>query len=306
VKALLVINPKAGGGRSSDLLQRLETLVADRVTKDLTVSYTESTGHAAELAKEAAKAGHSLVIAAGGDGTVSECARGIYAVAEADRPVLAIVGLGTGSDFARGLGLSHRLSDYVEVIRTGNERACDLGLCTFDENVERTFLNVLSFGLGGLVDEYVASASRTLGAKATYFGASVRALVKGEPLDLRVSATREQGVTMEHRLRTFNFAVCNGSYFGSGMKIAPEAKLVDGLFDCVALGHTGKVLFALKSLSVYSGRHLQDPETAYFQAAALSVKRADGGTLTIDVDGEALRAKRADIRVAKGAIRLRA
>jgi diacylglycerol kinase (ATP) len=305
VKALLVINPKAGGGRSSDVLKRLERLVTDRVTKDLTVSYTESSGHATELAKAASKAGHELVIAAGGDGTVSECARGLYAVGEADRPALALVGLGTGSDFARGLGLSHRLADYVEVIRRGNEQACDLGVCTFDERVERTFLNVLSFGLGGLVDEYVSSASRMLGAKATYFGASVRALMQGEPLDLQVSSVRG-GTSKERRLRTFNFAVCNGSYFGSGMQIAPKAKLADGLFDCVALGHTGKVMFALKSLSVYSGRHLQDPETAHFQAATLSIKRADGGTLTIDVDGEALRAKQADIRVANGAIRLRA
>jgi diacylglycerol kinase (ATP) len=308
---VLIINPRAGGGHARERLAQVHDLVSKRLGP-CEMMQTQHAGHARALAEAATRAGASLIIAAGGDGTASECADGMARAARSD-VALGLIGLGTGGDFARGLGFEHRLDRYVDVLATGARIGCDLGAVewtTGSETGRTHFINVLSLGLGGLVDEFVASASRRFGSKLAYFGASARALAASEPLRLKVEVSRA-GETETRQLQTYMFALCNGRYFGSGMHIAPMAEVTDGQFECVALGSKktgadsqGKLAFALRSLAIYQGKHIADPTTHHFPADSIVVEREDGASIPLDIDGEPRRAERLTVTVKPSALTL--
>src|SRR5690606_33033672 len=101
-------------------------------------------------------------------------------------------------------------------------RPLDVGRFTGGGRSGHYFVNILSAGMGGLVDRYVADAPRMLGGKAAYFGASLKALLAARLGTIRCTVTND-GETAEHLVRSFMIAVCNGKYFGGGMKVAPMA-----------------------------------------------------------------------------------
>src|SRR5439155_23872050 len=77
------------------------------------------------------------------------------------------------------LGIEHRLDRYIDAIASGRERAVDVGKLTYragGETRTRWFVNIVSAGLGGLVDRYVGESGPALGGSAAYALAGARAL----------------------------------------------------------------------------------------------------------------------------------
>ena len=133
------------------------------------------------------------MVGLGGDGTLDEIVNGLLdGGSSAERgvgpggaqaalvPALGIVGTGTGGDFGRSLGIAHELGAYLAALRGGAERAVDVGWARFPDlhgrPVERHWINVLSAGVGGLVDRYAAAAPALLGGRLAYAQAAVRAV----------------------------------------------------------------------------------------------------------------------------------
>src|SRR5262249_1113905 len=133
------------------------------------------------------------------------------------------------------------------------------------------FVNILSVGMGGLVDRYVADAPRLLGGKAAYFGASLKALLNARLGKVRCTVTHG-GKTEEHLIASFMIAICNGRYFGGGMKVAPMAELDDGVFEIVALGATSKLGFAMTSGSIYKGDHIGQAGTVHVRGEKIKLE----------------------------------
>jgi YegS/Rv2252/BmrU family lipid kinase len=200
------------------------------------VSLTATPGHAIDLARQAAREGRKLVVAVGGDGTLHEVANGVLE-AGADTAV-GYIGQGTGGDFRRTLGIEHRLDAYIDAIAAGRELRVDVGRVQYrapsGEERRRFFVNILSAGLGGLVDRYVSDATRALGGKAAYYLASLRALARIRRGRLKCDVALD-GETQSREIDSFMIAVCNGRYFGSGMHVAPMARPDDGRFEVVSL-----------------------------------------------------------------------
>jgi diacylglycerol kinase family enzyme len=163
MRALLVVNPKATttSERSRDILVR-----ALRSEVDLTVEYTKRRGHAATLAREAARAGVDVVVALGGDGTVNETVNGLLTAEPgakdpaggADRrPALAVVPGGSTNVFARAVGLPKDWAESTYVIlqalRAGTSRTVGLGRAD-----DRYFTFCAGFGLDAEVIRRVERA----------------------------------------------------------------------------------------------------------------------------------------------------
>lgn len=309
MKPLLVVNPRSGGGRTGRTFPDLRRVIEARLG-ELDVAMTERMGHASELAERAAKDGRERVIAVGGDGTLSECTDGILRAGAGDAVVLGLVGQGTGGDFRKALGIEHRLDAYLDAIDAGHERRVDAGRARFVGHDgaprERHFVNILSAGMGGLVDDHVSRASRWLPGTAAYWFSSLRALL--EIVAGRVRCTI--GLRGEERTETFStfmIAMCNGRYFGSGMHVAPMAKIDDGVFEVVSMSAPGKLAFATRSQSIYDGKHLGKEGVAHFQCdrIRIEVENEDAKkTFLLDVDGEPLGAPPLDIEVRAGAVRM--
>ncbi|HEY3821664.1 MAG TPA: diacylglycerol kinase family protein [Polyangiaceae bacterium] len=307
---LVIVNPRSGGGRAGRTFTDVKA-VLERRLGSLDVAFTTHPAHAIELARDAAKRGTELVIAVGGDGTLHEVANGVLDAAVGDRTAVGYVGQGTGGDFRRTLGVEHRLDAYVEAIASGRKLAVDAGKLRYRDpggkDAARWFVNILSAGMGGLVDRYVSETTKALGGKAAYFLASTRALASCQRARLRCDVSLE-GDRHERSVDTFMIAICNGRYFGSGMHVAPMARPDDGRFEVVSMDASGKLAFAAFSRRIYEGKHLGAPGVQHFACDRIAIdlenERARRVFL-LDVDGEPLGGLPLEVELVKKALTLR-
>lgn len=305
---LVIYNPRAGGGRTARTFPQVRSVIERRLGP-VDAAPTERPGHAITLARDAAREGRRLVIAVGGDGTLNEVANGVLDAGS--ETAVGYVGQGTGGDFRRTLGVEHRLDRYVDVLAGGSDRKVDAGKVTFRTpdggTCSRWFVNVLSAGMGGLVDQHVARTTKAFGGSIAYFWASLRALSGCERARLTCTRTlRGERDVLE--LDAYVIAICNGRYFGSGMHVAPMADVQDGRFEVIAMDAPSKLGFAAFSRSIYRGDHLSAPGVNHFACDRLTIdlvgERAREVFL-LDVDGEALGGLPMEVEVAPGALRMR-
>lgn len=313
MKPLLVVNPRSGGGATGRVFGAMRETI-ERALGPVEVAMTERPGHGIDLAREGAIAGHPLVIAVGGDGTFHEVVNGLMTAkggeygTKADATRVGMIAQGTGGDFRKALGLEHRLDKYLDALKSGHERALDVGKFTGGGKTGHYFVNILSAGMGGLVDRYVADASRMLGGTAAYFGASLKALVNARLGNVKCTITND-GKTEEHQIRSYMIAICNGQFFGSGMKIAPMAQVDDGIFDVVALGATSKLGFAMTSRGIYTGAHIGQAGTVHLRGQKIVLDLANDDArdvFLLDVDGEPMGSLPLTVEVVPKALMLRA
>jgi YegS/Rv2252/BmrU family lipid kinase len=308
MKLGIIVNPTAGSGsarrRLPDILAALE-----RAKHDVTVLATEGPGHARELVHRARKLELDCLAVVGGDGTLNEVCQGY--LDEQGRvlegPALALVPAGTGGDFRRTFGLDGSLDQAVQRLNESAGRPIDLGVLalTADDGstVHRAFVNVTSFGLGGLTDRIVNSSPKWLGGKASFFLGAARALVayKNAPVRVRVDGK----VVLEAPI--FNVAIANGRYFGGGMMVAPDADPGDGAFDVIAMTDLTRAQGVALSQHIYKGSHLGRPGVSVARGQVVEAEPlVPGGEVLIDMDGETPGRLPLRASVARGALRLRA
>jgi diacylglycerol kinase (ATP) len=308
-RPLVIVNPRSGGGRAGATFGEVRPVIERRLGP-VDVSFTASPGHGIDLARGAAGSGRELVVAVGGDGTLHEVANGVLEAG--GQTSIGYVGQGTGGDFRRTLGIEHRLDAYVEAIAGGRRRRVDVGRVIYRDTDgsqrKRFFVNILSAGMGGLVDRYVGSASRALGATATYFWASVKALAACRRGRLVCEVSLE-GEAQRREVESFLIAICNGRYFGAGMHVAPMAELDDGRFEVVSMDAPNKLAFAAYSRRIYDGAHLSGPGAQHFACdrIAIDIRNAQAREVfLLDVDGEPLGGLPVDVELVPRALTLRA
>jgi YegS/Rv2252/BmrU family lipid kinase len=281
------------------------------------VAFTERGGEAVEIAEREARSGRRFIIACGGDGTISEVANGILRASMGDdnadsRAELGVLPSGTGGDFRRTLGVPTRAADAARALREGKTSAMDAGRVTFTnergEEQSRFFVNVASFGMGGEVIRRVksreglpAGAARLLGGKLSFAAAALQSALTFEKPSVRVSL--DGGA--ESRLTVANFCVANARYFGGGMKIAPSAKLDDGLFDVIAVGDVSAATVLTNSYRLYLGTHLGMSEVNHARARRVSARPASGDEIKLEVDGELVGRLPAEFEILPNALRVR-
>ncbi len=296
VTPLLIVNPRSGGGKTGKTFDAMRVPLK-RALGDFDVAMTERGRHAVDIARDAATAGREVVVAVGGDGTIHEVVNGLMEARDKGTkpPRLGVIGQGTGGDFRRTLGLEHRLDRYCAAISGGKTQRVDVGRASFvahdGSKAGSFFINILSVGMGGLVDQLVAQAGRSLGGTLTYFTASLRGLIESEIAVLECTLSLA-GSTREEVITTRNLAICNGRFFGSGMKVAPMAATDDGVFEVISLGAAGKVRFAIESTTrLYTGDHIGKGDVQHLRCDKITVALRNKEIVDrflLDVDGEPL------------------
>ncbi|HZC30808.1 MAG TPA: hypothetical protein VE261_04760, partial [Gaiellaceae bacterium] len=107
--------------------------------------------------------------------------------------------------------------------------------------------------------------------KATFFYALTREFLAWR--NTQVVVELDNGVRREGRLH--DVIVANGNFHGGGMKLAPEARQDDGLFDVVTIGDVNKLDFLTTAPKLYSGRYLSHPKVELLRSASVAVDAAD-------------------------------
>lgn len=303
---VLVVNPQSAGGKTERRWPELRATIAEAFGP-FEERFTRAAGDATRLTREALRAGAELVVAVGGDGTINEVVNGFFDEAGPVNPKASfgIVPAGTGGDFIKTLGVPRDTFAAAAALKSA-PRAIDVGrLCYVDAGGQpalRHFINIASFGIGGLVDRYVNQSSKALGGKLSFAIATLKAGAAYK--NARVRLTLDDGPAKEGRI--YNVAVANGRYFGGGMKVAPDAALDDGWFDVITMGDFNFGDLILRGLDIYSGKHLSNPKVSVHRARRIEATPTDGGEVLLDVDGEAPGRLPATFELLPGALQVRA
>lgn len=280
----LILNPAAGKGRAERAWPTIAAQLRSRGIR-FTQAVTCGPGDATMLAQQALADGATQLIVAGGDGTLNEVVNGLASAqnAKTNLSTLALLPLGTGTDFARGHGI-RSLDDALTTWQHGQPHTLDLGVARFRDprgaEQERAFVNVADFGLGPLASQQIARVDRRLGRGAYLYGA-LRAIAAYAPVPTRI--TVDDHVIYDAPCGLL--AIGNGRYFGGGMCITPLARADDGLLDVVILGATDRHTLIGELLPrVYRGTHLRHPAVHFTCGSTITVE-ADP-SLPLELDGE--------------------
>lgn len=242
----------------------------------------------------------------------------------------AYLPLGTGCDFARGLGLAEPatavatgLADGVEErhVDVGRIEALDLERGTLEardgerprrrDGGVRYFLNAANVGLGPAVALRVSRSSwlRRMGGSA-YLIAAVEQLARARPITVRWTVDGGE----PRRGRLLNLSVCNGPSFGGGMRPCPGARLDSGTLDVAFVGPMPFVSALLQMPRLMGGRRLDHAAIRLFRCRTLEIEplgepaavgTLPGGGTPVEADGELTVSLPARISVLPGGLRVR-
>jgi diacylglycerol kinase (ATP) len=298
-ETVMIVNPASSAGRTA----RQWPEIAKRAKAhglDVEVRLTEQRGHATELAREAAGRNVPLVLAIGGDGTVSEVANGLVGAAATE---LAIVQRGSGCDIMRTFGIPKDADRALEIAAKAPARTIDLGRAEYagrDGAIEsRQFINIASAGLTGVAADRVNRSGKPLGATVAFGWAAVATFAGYRNSRFRVQIDDELIDQVCN-----NAIVANCRYFAGGMKILPDADPADGLFDVLVWGDVSKLDLALNLHKLYRGTHTGHPKATIRRARRVTV--TPDSALPIEVDGEQPGLTPATFEIVPSALRLRA
>jgi YegS/Rv2252/BmrU family lipid kinase len=253
----VIVNPKSGGGLSEAKWARLVGRLSEGLGP-FDAAFTEARGHARDLAKEAAPQ-RDLVVAFGGDGTISEVAGGLLEAVRAGLaklPELGIIPRGTGGDYRRSLALPDDLSQAARHVGASRARVVNSGHVSYVRHDGQpghgTFVNVASFGFSSTVAHRANGSSKALGGKVAFLSATLSSLVSYENSDviLRING----GEPIQRRMLLT--AIGNGRFFGGGMKICPNASLDAEGLNMVTVGDLSKGEVMRYLPRIFSGSHL--------------------------------------------------
>jgi YegS/Rv2252/BmrU family lipid kinase len=284
---LIVINPAAGGGAAGRAWASAAPTVRSHFGP-YECAFTRHRGDATRIAEEESRAGRRFIITFGGDGTISEVARGI--LRSGGSVELGFLPQGTGADFLRTLGAPSRLADAARALRHSRTCTIDVGKISYttgdNETTSTWFVNSASFGLSGEVAERTNEAqraSKALGGKVAYAAQTLKAALAFTPKAVWI----QTGTESARRLTITQVSIANGRFFGGGMKIAPNARLVDGRLDLTVVRKLSFLRILADGPRLYTGTHLSLPEVDHCQVD--SVKAWPDTTeeeVGLELDGE--------------------
>jgi diacylglycerol kinase (ATP) len=268
---LIVRNPVAGRGRGSRDWSAMRLLIdshPDREHWHVLDLPTQIPTDASAFARKASEDGIDLVVSCGGDGTLMGVVHGIMESAPSDPgnpPRLGILPLGTGNDFSRTLGIGTDLAKAAECLYRGDPIPIDVGTWSCAAGSGH-FLNVAGCGFDACVAERINRGFRRVGGTLAYVLAVMQTLAHYRPTEMTIDADGRRT-----RLRAMLCAAANGTSYGGGMKVAPDARLDDGKLDVVTVGDIGTLDFLLTFPKVFQGAHLSHPKVQVITAHQVTV-----------------------------------
>lgn len=286
----IVINPVAGGATAAHGRQRatLAARILSASGLQGEVFITERRGHARELAQAACRRGDRRVVAWGGDGTVNEIASALLGT----DVVLGIVPSGSGNGLARELGAPTDPARALQVAISRPARTIDAG-----ELGGRLFVSVAGVGF----DAHVADAFDRSGHLRRGFSSYARITAR-ELWRYRCGAySVDSGGPAPALLITF----ANTSQFGNGARIAPGARLDDGLLDMVVVRERSRFATICGLPRLFTGGAERVPGVTVRKVERALVESAS--PMTFHVDGEPVQGeRRLEARVLPAALRVAA
>ncbi|HWX50157.1 MAG TPA: diacylglycerol kinase family protein [Roseomonas sp.] len=276
---LIVFNPTAGSRRQQRLERALSALRAQGVPAE--IAMTEYAGHAETIARDAARAGQRVVVAAGGDGTIAEVASGL---AGSDT-TLGVLPLGTANVLACELGLPLAPEGAAMVLAKGRTAVLRPGMAHFADGRVRLFLQMLGAGFDAAVVAGLSLPLKRQFGRGAYVWQSARELT-------RYAFPRITAWIDGEPLAAASVVVSKGRFYGGRYMLAPDALPGAEGFQVVLFRWSGPLAAAcygaalpLNLLPRLSGVQIRHGGSIRLEAPA-TCAQTDGdpaGTLPVDI-----------------------
>jgi YegS/Rv2252/BmrU family lipid kinase len=276
----IILNPTSGKGYGLKARPEIEAALK-KFGLDYDVDITGYPEHAIELAKKAAAEGFDVVVAAGGDGTANEVLNGLMQHKHAHKkcPLLAVIPVGRGNDFAFGVGIPTGVQASVDLLAAGIKTKIDIGKVTGGLQPEGLYFgNGVGIGFDAVVG-FVAAKSKLTGMLSYLVAAIKTIFIYYKPPQVEIVTDSK---TFE--LSSLLISTMNGRRMGGGFMFAPDAKPDDGIFDlCIVKSVPQAAMLGLIS-KVMKGTQAADPAVTTTQSKKVVV-RAKEGSLPGHADG---------------------
>jgi YegS/Rv2252/BmrU family lipid kinase len=247
---------------------------------EVDVLRSDAPGESTELAREAVRAGASVVFACGGDGTVNEVINGIVGTDAA----LGLLRAGTGNVFGKEVRVPRKLESALDVLTSGRVYRFDLGYAHGPSVVRpradarRYFLLMCGIGFDGAIVHRVPSIPKRLLGTTAYvlWGAAEAVKFKMRPVDIVLDGER-----LRHDL--YWMLLGNTRSYGGVADIALNAVADDGLLDVYMFSGGGLPWIFRMGARIAFKRHHGSPDVTYARASTLSLETPG---LEVQADGE--------------------
>lgn len=285
---LIVLNPGSIGVRRSGLLAQVDSAVREG---RLHVLETERADHARQFCAE--RAGEfAKIIVAGGDGLLNEVLDGSFGQPTAIAPLP----VGSGNDYVKAL------PDYpatlAELLDADETMPADVGQVTFTDGAVRRFFSEAGAGMDGACVRLMPQWLRRISPAASYSIGGIRAIVSYRSYAAIVDIDGDRYAFDRIQM----LAVANTTYFGDGMRLAPDARFDDGRFHVVIAKDGGKLEMLVKFPRLRKGTHVTDPKILYTPCQRVAIQ-ADR-ELEMCIDGDHVPKTPAEFQILPAAARI--
>ncbi len=275
MRTKFIINPDSSRGKVKKKIEQIKKYIKE-LNIDSSIDFTQKSKHAKELAKRAVTENFEIVVAVGGDGTVHEVINGIYGTNSS----LGIIPIGAGNDLSTCLGIPQKdIKKAIEIINIRKTKKIDLGKINGEY-----FAGVAGTGFDTMVVDFAfkhRNLLKLLGSLFYIYGV-YNVLIRFKHIFFKL-ITKDN--TIEKKAMTI--AVGNSWMYGGGMKVVPDAKLDDGLFDVCIVEEISKLEFLKVFPRVFSGTHITHPAVKIFRTDFLRIE--SNKKISVQADGEIIK-----------------
>jgi len=272
VKALVVINPKAGGGKGLTIGEKVRKHFKQRDDQITFIQEASLVASLQAISQAIKDSDYEVLICVGGDGLIHDL---LPTLVDRQLPML-VIPAGTGNDLARTLGLhGKKLERLLELPHKSQPSLVDIGQITHGGG-STPFVQILSTGFDSVVNEK-ANKAKLVRGKNKYVLAVLSKVWGFKPIDYEITI---DGVA--HSPRAMLVCVANGTSYGGGMKIAPHANHGDQLLDIMVVDHVNPLRLLLVFPRVFFGTHVRHPKVHFYTGTKIEIS---GDTVAF-ADGE--------------------
>lgn len=261
MKTRFIVNSRSGA--ASRALPAVRTFAEQH---GAAIAFTERPRHASDLARRALEEGCELIVAVGGDGTMNEVA----SVLVGSPACLGLVPCGSGDGLGRHLGLHGSPAHALKILRTGAPRTIDTGLAD-----GRPFFTVAGLGF----EAHIAEKFNRLTQRGflRYLSTSAAAYRDWQPETYTITHAGSR-----ETITAFTLAVANTDQYGNDARIAPGARVDDGLLDLCAIPSIHALNAAPLLARLFNGSLAQANGVVLRRAARFVVERPTPGPFHTD------------------------
>lgn len=281
----VILNPFADNGRGAACAALIAAEA--RPFSGVDMVQTEHPGHATALARTAVHEGYDLVVAAGGDGTISDVVNGLVHGNKASTK-LGILPIGSGNDLAWDLGVAMDLKTAVSRLFANHTQTIDLARIEDDRGRYRLADNNLGVGFDATVVIETERITRIHGF-AKYLLATLRTIAFYYDAPHMTLTFDGETVVQDTLFITFGL----GRRHGGGFLLTPDAKHDDNLIDSCTVDPINRLTMLRTIVAAIRGAHINRSFVTMRQNRQIIV-RSDR-PMSIHADGEVFAAPRDEV-----------